>query len=110
MITHEFVLSPKVPHGICFTDFKKEDMVVISDDFILENFMHIKKVRMYCQKIGQEICGLDYHGITIITSDMANNLAKELSNCCKKSKDLSKLIAILEKAITNQSYVIHFGV
>jgi len=110
MITHEFVLCSKVPDDICYLDYAKKDMTIISDDFILDNHIPFRKVKMYCQYIGNEIDGLAYHGITIITSDMATKLKKELVDYCNPSDDLNALIAILEEAIAIQCYVIHFGI
>lgn len=110
MITHEFVLCSKVPDDICYLDYAKKDMTIISDDFILDNHIPFRKVKMYCQYIGNEIDGLDYHGITIITSDMAVKLRKELTDYCNHSKDLNMLLAILEESIATRGYVIHFGV
>ena len=110
MITHEFVLCSKVPAEICFSGYEKKDMIIISDDFISANQIHFSKIKMYCQYIGNEIDGLDYHGITIITSEMAIRLRKELTDYCNHSNDLNMLIAILDEAIAIQGYVIHFGV
>jgi len=110
MITHEFVLCSQLPKTIRYSDFPKSNLVAISDDFIVNSHIPFGKVKMHCQYLGNVICGLAYHGITIIPPDVATELKKELLGHCQNSHDLNALMGILEKAITNQHYVIHFGV
>jgi len=110
MITHEFVLCSNIPDKICYLDYSGKTMVAISDDFILENHISIKKVKMYCQYIGNDIVGLAYHGITIITPVMAVELRARLMDYCKPSKDLDMLVEILDESISTRNYIIHFGV
>lgn len=110
MLTHEFVLCAIIPTEINYSDYSKDDMVIVSDDFILENNIHIDKVKMHCQYLGNMINGLDYYGITIIPPDTAKELKKELLGQCQDSCDLRKLINVLDKAIESQCYVIHFGI
>ena len=110
MITHEFILCSEIPRKISYSNYSKEEMVIIDDDFILANYPTIEKVQMYCEYIGNTIEGLAYHGITILTYDMANELKTALINECAESEDLQKLITILDKAILNKCYIVHFGV
>jgi len=46
-----------------YNDYSKEEMTLISDEFILQNHEPIRKVAMYCQNLNQKIMGLNYYGL-----------------------------------------------
>ena len=110
MITHEFILCEEVPEKIYFSNFSKNEMVIINDEFVLNNPVPFQNVKMHSEYLGNVMLGLSYHGISILDVEMANNLRKELLIHCKDCADLQKLINILEQGMTQNKYIIHFGV
>ena len=110
MLTHEFITVSKVPDRISFRDYDRDKMVRIADDFILNYHVPICKVKMHCSRIGNIIDGLSYHGITILDMQMAKNLKAELLPFISESDECKKLIAVLDDAISQNRYIIHFGI
>ena len=77
MLIHEFILCAELPEKINYTSYRKRaDLVKISDDFILDYHIPIRKVKTYCEDFVNKVSGLDYYGTTIITSEMASELKK----------------------------------
>ena len=110
MLIHEFVLVSEVPKEICYTNYSQEQMTLISDDFILKYNHPIRRVEMYCENLQHKIMGLSYHGTTILDNEMAEKLKIALTIFCAQSEDLTKLLDILEQAILQKKYIIHFGI
>jgi hypothetical protein len=110
MLVHEFVSVGDLPKRIVYGDFPKDEMVLVSDDFILQNHEPFQRVEMYCQNLGQRIMGLDYYGITIMDCPMAERLIKELRISCAPCDDLTKLLRLLEQSVLSNKYTIHFGI
>ena len=109
MIEHEFILVEKIPDIILISDFSRRDMTAISDDFVLEHCNEIKKIKMYWGAFGNTQDGLNYHGITIITSSMASELLNTLQYC-KGNAEAKELKHLLTKSIANKQSIIHFGI
>ncbi|MDR1001205.1 MAG: hypothetical protein LBL96_10485 [Clostridiales bacterium] len=110
MLIHEFIKVSEIPQSISYRDYPKEYMILISDDFIQKYYDVTLKVEMYFNDLNEKDTGLNYHGITILDSDMAEKLKTELSHFCSPSEDLAKLINLLEQSISEKKYVIHFGI
>lgn len=85
-------------------------MVNISDDFIQKYYDLFYSIDMHTQYLGNINAGLDYYGITIIDKTMATELKLKLELICEPCKDSKKLIKILNKCISKDCYVIHFGI
>jgi hypothetical protein len=109
-LQHEFILRDMIPKVINYRDVDKSEMVIISDDFILENQVPIRLVKMYNPSLGVYVQGLVYHGETVLETKAAIQLKKELLEYCTDSDDLRKLVSVLDEAISKQCYVIHFGI
>jgi len=113
MLLHEFITVSTVPdfYGILsLLAHERDKMVKIADDFILEYNVPIRKVKMHCTRIGNIIDGLSYHGITILDTKMAESLRTELLPFNDESDDCKKLIRVLDDAISQNKYIIHFGI
>ncbi|MDR0491530.1 MAG: hypothetical protein LBH28_09845 [Oscillospiraceae bacterium] len=113
MIKHEFLLLKNAPKELPLSSIKnypRDEMTVISDDFILENHIPIRKVEMFWETLDNKNYGLNYYGVTLINSNMAEELKQELQQYCEASEDLAKLIELLDQAIENNMYIIHFGI
>jgi hypothetical protein len=113
MLIHEFITVATVPDYYSILDmlvYDRDKMVKIDDNFILEHHVPIRKVKMHCSRIGNIIDGLSYHGITILDPQMATNLKVELLPFIEESEECKRLIAVLDEAISQNKYIIHFGI
>jgi len=110
MLKHEFLLLEKVPEKISIANYVREDLIVVSDDFILENHIPIMQVRMYWESLTVLNEGINYYGTTIIDKDMAKELKERLCIYCKESEELTKFLSLLDRAIKENKFIIHFGV
>jgi hypothetical protein len=113
MIKHEFLLLKNAPEKFSLSsikDYPRDEMTIISDDFILENHIPIRKVKMFWETLDNEEYGLNYYDATVINRSMAEELKRELQQYCETSEDLDKLVNLLEQAIANDMYIIHFGI
>jgi len=110
MLIHEFITVSEVPERVTISDYDRNMMVKIDDDFILQYHVPIRKVKMNCERVGNIIDGLAYHGNTILDTQMARNLKSELLPFVSESDECKKLIAVLDEAILENKYIIHFGI
>ena len=110
MPKHEFMLCRDVPEYVGIENYDRRKMVVIDDDFILGNRIHMIDIEMHHNDLGNLKLGLNYYGVTILDCKMAEELKNNLPGYCEDSPDLQKLIAVLEEAITQEKYIIHFGI
>ena len=65
---------------------------------------------MNCERIRNIIDGLAYHDTTILDTQMVKNLKSELLPFVNESDECKKLVTVLDEAIMNNKYVIHFGI
>ena len=117
MLAHEFILCSELPEGkISIDDFDRDKMLIISDDFILNNYELLKKVKMYNPDLKKDISGFEYYGTTIIDNAAAQHLKDELETyfgrppIIKGGVDAMNLVNLLNVAIKENKYIIHFGV
>jgi hypothetical protein len=110
MLIHEFVIVSEVPNDIDYNNYSKEEMVLVSDNFIQQYYEITRKIEFYDNNLNCKEYGLNYHGITILDIEMAKKLKDALLAFCKPCEDLTKVIDILARAISVQKYIIHFGI
>lgn len=110
MLVHRFILVSSIPERIFFPDYDQSKMIKIADDFILKYHVPIRKVKMHCEHLGNLIDGLAYHGTTILDVQMAKNLKSELQPYVEKSSECKRLVSVLDDAIAQNKYIIHFGI
>ncbi len=108
MLAHKFTTSTQMPSS--WVEYPKEDLIIISDDFILENYKYTKKVKMYICSPDRLEFGLAYYGVTALDYKMAEQLKEVMVENCKPCEDLTKLVGVLDEAIKEKKYVIHYGV
>ncbi len=109
MPIHEFVTCIETPIDY-WKVYKKENKIIISDDFILDNYKCTEKVEMYCCSLERLDYGLAYHGVTILDYKMAEQFKEVMVENCKPCEDLTKLVGVLDEAIKEKKYVVHYGV
>ncbi len=109
MPIHEFVTCIETPIDY-WEVYEREDKIIISDEFILDNYKCTKKVKMYKCSLNRLYYGLAYHGVTILDYKMAKELKEVMVENCKPCEDLTKLVGVLDEAIKEKKYVVHYGV
>ncbi len=111
MLIHEFTTCTEMPSD-CLELFRneREKFLTISDDFILDNYKYTTKVKMYFSYPDRLEYGLAYHGITVLDYKMAKQLKEVMVENCKPCEDLTKLVGVLDEAIKEKKYVIHYGI
>ena len=91
--------------------FPEEMRINISDRFVLDNMMKIfKAIEVYNYTFEKRRMGMDYHGISILAPKDSQALIDEMRKNCKPHKERDKLIEFLLSAISEDMYVIHFGI
>lgn len=110
MLSHEFALCKQIPQDILYSKCEKLRAIEISDEFILKNIYLFDKVKLHWEYVGRIEIGLAYHGITIIDNDMGNELKSVLLYNLSDSVEKKQLLEIIEEALLNKYYIVHFGI
>lgn len=118
-LIHDFVLCKEVPDDLDPRKYKSIS-IKIQDQFILDTYDVFKDVDMYCNNLDNLEQGFNYHGITIITPEIAEKILQTGRTFLKENKseqaeyfvgdDWEILKQVLETAITEDKFVIHFGI
>jgi hypothetical protein len=116
---HPFFLIDFIPYGEAwrkgieyYEGLDNTIAVRVNDEFIQAHYRLTEKVRLYFNKIGEAYLntGWNYHGFTIITPQMAKDLNEALLPIADESEDYLNLSGLLKQAVTENKYIIHFGV
>lgn len=110
MLIHDFILVSEVPEEISYANYTKEEMTQISDEFVQKYFKVTERVEMFFNDLNSKDTGLNYHGTTILDNKMAEELKTVLIAECEPCDDLTKLVTVLNKAVSENKYIIHFGI
>jgi hypothetical protein len=114
MLIHKFVLTDDISRygtsRIHSADFDRSDLVMISDKFILKYVDPLALIEMYSGYVGKRMQGLNYYGVTILDPEMTANLRTAMLELKSRSKDYKKLMKLLDQAIKEKLYIIHFGI
>jgi hypothetical protein len=114
VLAHEFVLVQDISNydtsKIYPADFDSSDLVIISDEFILKHHDPLALIEMYSGYDGRRIRGLDYYSVTVLDPEMAANLRTAMLELKSRSKDYKKLMKLLDQAVKDNLYIIHFGI
>jgi hypothetical protein len=95
---------------ISIDDFDKRQMITISDRLTRICEMSLKITPMYHGYIGNQKVGLNYFGNTILDTATARYLREDMLIRKSISLDYIRLIKLLNKAVKENLYVLHFGV
>lgn len=119
-LTHKFVLIDHIPPVINPKLAQEMECVEIQDQFFRENFNVFQSVKTYWDTPDQMGVGFNYYGITIITSEMAQNLLTAMALFIKNNsseqaqyfvgEEYDELDKILSDAVAKQQILIHFGI
>mgnify|MGYP001049069948 CR=1 FL=1 len=118
-LIHDFVLCEEIPENLNPRKYKSIS-IKIQDQFIEENYDVFKNVKMYWNNLNNVDQGFNYYGITIITPKIAEKLLQTVEaflagNESEQAKyfvgdEWDTLKQILETAIAEDKFVIHFGI
>lgn len=118
-LIHDFVLCKELPKDIDPRNYKSVG-VNVQDQFIEENYDVFKNVKMYWNSLDKVDYGFNYYGVTIITPEVAENILQTVKIFLKDNKseqaeyfvgdDWDTLKQILETAISEDKFIIHFGI
>ncbi len=118
-MVHDFVICNKFPEKIIYNNYKK-DLIKIQDQFILDNYNVFKTVDLYWEDIEHKNRGFNYYGTTLITSQMAKELRERMIEYLKDNNseqaeyfvgnEYDILCKILDRAISEDKVIIHFGI
>lgn len=118
-LIHDFVLCKELPKDLDPRKYKNIG-IKIQDQFIEENYDVFKNVKMYWNNTDNIDQGFKYYGITIITPEIAGKLLQTVKtflegNTSEQAEyfvgdDWDTLKKILETAISEDQFIIHFGI
>jgi len=119
-IEHDFYIS-STPTLLKYNDIKYEEHYIrIQDRFILDNYPLFKNVELYWNNTEKLGPGFNYYGNTIITPKMAQELLNIMEKFIKYDgseeaeyfvgEEYNMLREILNDAINENKYIIHFGI
>lgn len=118
-LIHDFILCKEIPKELNPRKYKSIS-IKIQDQFIEENYDVFKNVEMYWNNLDTKDQGFNYYGITIITPEIAEELLQTVETFLKGNEseqakyfigdEWDTLKQLLETAIAEDKFVIHFGI
>ena len=109
MATHEFRIMPEAPVSVKRYDKyepQKYSCISIEDEYIEHIAVELQSVDFYWHTLSVKGKGLAYWGITLIPPSSLKDFIKII----EKDPVLSELTELLEKALDENKWVIHFGI
>ncbi len=108
MAKHHFGIMNNDPvQGKRFDEFEPEkyNCITVDDDYIEDILLRFRMVDSYSHTLDIPIQGLEYCGITLIPPSSH----KQFISVIEDKDGLSELQLLVEKAIAENKYVIHYG-
>jgi len=109
MPKHEFGIMPKAPiTGKRYDEYnpRKYNCISVDDDYIEPLCELLLGIDFFWHTVDVIGKGLAYYGITLISPTMS----EKVLSITRNQIELKELNTILEKAIKDSKYVIHFGI
>ena len=109
MATHEFGIMMKAPEeGKQYNEYEpqKYNCISVSDDYLEDIVEKIQHIDFYWHILENKQKGIAYHGITLIPLTSIYNLI----DVVKGIADLVELKELVDKALKENKWMIHFGV
>lgn len=118
-LIHDFVLCKELPKDLDPRKYKSFS-IKIQDQFILDNYDVFKDVEMFWNSMDSVEQGFNYHGITIITPEIAGKILQAGQTFLKGNEseqaeyfigdEWDTLKQIMETSISDDKLIIHFGI
>lgn len=112
MAKHEFGIIPKVSKK-CYDTYEpnKYDCISIHDDLIEPLCLQLSTIDMFAHSTEEPYKGLAYCGITLIPPTSLREVKMVIeNNLNEENKELEILIQLIDKAILEEKYIIHYGI
>lgn len=109
MAKHEFGvmdIAPRLGERYDTYEPQKYDCILVEDDDILPILEQLQEIDFYWHTLDVSEKGLAYYGVTLISPEASKRFLAKIDNMAV----LSALKTVLEKAIAQNKFVIHFGI
>ena len=110
MPKHEFGLMDNPPfESERFDEYipeKYANLISVEDSVIVQISGELNEVQMYWHTLENPQNGLAYNGITLISPESAS----KIQSITGRYPKLGRLTRLMEKAMTERKYIIHFGI
>lgn len=115
MITAEFGIIPEILTNEIYTNYEpqKYDCIKIDDDLYINDWWpQLQNMKTYFNELNSPAKGLNRHGVTLIPPISLGYFENIIKNDLRLFSDpsLKKLLMIIQKAISENKYIIHYGV
>jgi len=112
MAKHEFGIMQEVSSSRYDSyEPNRYNCISINDDFIEPLCEELSNIDMFAHSIEVKYKGLAYCGITLIPPTSLKGFKKVIeNNLNEENSELQLLIDLIDKAILEDKYIIHFGI
>lgn len=118
MAKHEFGIIDSFEENKWYSDYepKKYNCISVNDDLIEELIIkyneELMAIKTYFQVTSQPGTGLDYCGVTLIPPESLKHFRGIIikANSHYQSQELESLIEMVSSAISENKYLIHYGI
>ena len=115
---HEFGIIDFIEENKWYSDYQPEkyNCISVSDDLMEELIIkyneELTKIKTYFQTTNQPGTGLDYCGVTLIPPESLRQFRGVIikANIHYQSQELELLIEKVSSAISENKYLIHYGI
>lgn len=109
MPKHEFGIMNTAPvHGKRYDEYEpqKYNCIIVDDSYIEAILKPLSDIDFYWHTLDVSKKGLAYYGITLIPPTSSKNFIAVIENI----SELSELKSLLQIAVKEHKYIIHFGI
>lgn len=115
MITAEFGIISEISTSGIYTNYEpqKYNCIKIDDDIYIDDWWtELQNMETYFNGLNFCAKGLNRHGVTLIPPTSLKHFENILKNDSRLLSDpnLKSLLSIVQKAISENKYMIHYGV
>lgn len=115
MIAAEFGIIPKILTNEMYTDYEpqKYNCIKIDDDLYIDDWWpQLQNMKTYFNGLNFPSKGLNRYGVTLIPPTSLGYFENIIKNDSRLLSDpsLKSLLCLIQKAISENKYIIHYGV
>ena len=111
MLRHEFVLArfDEIEHGISYKTINRTNEIIVPDSSIVNSRAFLTGFISHWDIWGNPHCGLNYHGISIISAEHISEFEQSISRV-RFRRGVRKLLHLCEKAKKENLFIVHIGI
>lgn len=115
MIAAEFGIIPEISTNKIYTNYEpqKYNCIKIDDDLYIDDWWpQLQNMETYFNELNFQSKGLNRHGVTLIPPISLKCFENIVKNDSRLLSDpsLKSLLSVVQKAISENKYMIHYGV